>query len=102
MSELYDAEDRLDRLELIKTLHGNPAAKAAHREVVEQKREYEANLGRTLMTPGNTQAFSQREVDYQRGFWRGMLWAYTVFLANAGPQLNRLLEKELAERGDSE
>lgn len=98
MSELYDVEDRADRLELMKTLSGLPAAKAAHREIVELKREYEANLGKTLMQSGNTQPFSQREIDYQRGYWRGMLWAYTVLLANAGPKLDKLLEKELAER----
>ena len=98
MSDLFDFEDRADRLELMKTLAGLPAAKAAHREIVELKREYEANLGRTLMQAGNTAPFNQREIDYQRGYWRGMLWAFTVLLANAGPKLQKLLEKELAER----
>lgn len=99
MSDVYDVEDRADRLELIHRLGGTPAIRAAHREVVEQKREYEAELGRTLMnaiTPVN-----QREVDYKRGFWRGMLFAYTLFLQNSGPQLQKLLAKELEER-DSE
>lgn len=96
MSELYDIEDRADRLDLITRLGNSPQAKAAHREVVEQKREYEANLGHTLMSVDAP--VNQREIDYKRGFWRGMLFAYTLFLQNSGPQLAKLLEKELEGR----
>lgn len=91
---------REDRLELISRLQGNAAVEAARQEIIAMKREYEANLGRFLMGPDGT--VSQREIDYKRGYWRGMLWAFTVLPKNAGPQLNKLLEKELAERGDSE
>lgn len=95
MSELFDVEDRADRLELMQTLAGLPATKAAHREIVEMKREYEKNLGRTLMETG---VVDQREIDFKRGYWRGMLWGYTVLLANAGPKLQKLLEEELEQK----
>lgn len=99
MSEVYDVEDRADRLDLLTRLAGTPATKAAHREIVEQKREYERNLGHSLMSVDAL--VNQREIDFKRGFWRGMLFAYTLFLQNTGPQLQRLLEKELEGR-DSE
>ncbi len=103
MSEPYDVDDRADRLELISRLAEHAGVKAAHREIVELKREYEAALGKTLMTgPRDTPLVSQREIDYQRGFYRGLLWGYTVLLKNAGPQLEKLLKKELDERGDAE
>ena len=90
-------QSRADRLELIARLEGNAAVKAAREEIVALKREYEANLGKTLMTgPRTAPPVDQREIDYQRGFYRGLLWGYTVFLKNAGPTLDRLLSKELA------
>jgi hypothetical protein len=96
-------QSQADRLELISRLKGNVAVKAAHEEIVALKREYESNLGHTLMT-GTRLAppVDQREIDYQRGFYRGLLWAYTIFLDNAGPKLDRLLDKEMAIRAAEE
>lgn len=92
-------QSRADRLEQISRLKDNAATKAAMAEIVELKREYEANLGSTLMTGTRTAPpVNQREIDYQRGFYRGLLWGYTTFLHNAGPRLDKLLEKEMAER----
>lgn len=94
--------DRADRLELIARLKAHAGAIAAVEEIIELKKEYEAALGRTLMTGTRTAPpVEQREIDYQRGFYRGLLWGYTTLLENAGPKLNKLLEKELKER-DSE
>lgn len=95
--------ERADRLELISRLNSNAAVQAAYEEILELKREYEANLGHTLMSgPRTAPPVDQREIDYQRGFYRGLLWGYTVFLKNAGPKLDKLLEKEMSERSDSE
>lgn len=92
-------QSRADRLELITRLKGNAAAVAAREEIVALKREYEANLGHTLMA-GTRLAppVNQREIDYQRGFYRGLLWGYSIFLDNAGPKLDKLLAQEMAAR----
>lgn len=87
-------EDRLERLELIARLKDTAYAKAAHEEIKQLRREYEANLGRSLMA--STELVPQREIDYKRGFYRGMLWAFTVFLSDAAPKLDKL-ERELSE-----
>lgn len=96
-------QSRADRLELIARLKGNAAVTAAREEIVAMKREYETNLGHTLMT-GTRLAppVNQREIDYQRGFYRGLLWGYSIFLDNAGPKLDKLLEKEMAVRAADE
>jgi hypothetical protein len=92
--------DRADRLELITRLQGHAGTEAALAEIKQLRIEYEANLGRTLT---RTDApVDQREIDYKRGFFRGMAFAYAVLPRNAGPQLERLLQKELAERSDTE
>ena len=56
------------------------------------KREYQAELGRRLMSGA---PLNQREIDYQRGYFRGLLGAYAVLPKNAGPGLEKLLAKEL-------
>lgn len=90
---------RADRLEQISRLKGNAAIAAARAEVKEMKKQYQANLGRTLMTGTRTAPpVNQREIDYQRGFYRGLLWAFSVFIDNAGPTLDKLLDAEMAER----
>ena len=96
-------QSRADRLELISRLESNAAVRAAREEIYELKRAYEANLGRSLMTGPRTAApVDQREIDYQRGFYRGLIWGYTTFLTNAGPKLEKLLVKELAQRQAAE
>lgn len=92
-------QSRADRLELISKLAGIAAVDAALEEIREMKRTYEANLGRALLTGTRTSPpVNQREIDYQRGFYRGLLWGYAVLPKNAGPQLERLLEKEFGEK----
>ena len=93
--------DRADRLELIARLgvDRDYALRAALEEVVHMKREYEKNLGRTMLA--STNPIDQREIDRKQGFFRGLAFAYAVLPKNAGPQLERLLVKELEER-DSE
>lgn len=88
--------DRADRLELIARLQGHAGIAAALEEVRELKREYEKNLGRTMLA--STTPVDQREIDRKQGFFRGMSWALAVLPRNAGPQLEKLLEKELEER----
>lgn len=86
--------DRLERLELIARLKDTAYAKAAREEIKQLRREYEANLGRSLMM--SVDSVPQREIDYKRGFYRGMLWAFTALLDGAAPKLDKL-ELELSE-----
>lgn len=96
---MVETSDREDRLELISRLEGHAAVAAAIEEIAYLRERYEKNLGRTLIE--SSQEVSQREIDYKRGYFRGMLWAYTALIRTAGPELERLLVKEL-EEGDAE
>lgn len=88
--------DRSERLELL-TAHKNHAlVRAAREEIAHLRLEYEQNLGSHLMA--STEEVSQREIDFKRGYFRGMLWGYTALLETAGPRLQKLLERELNER----
>lgn len=87
---------RADRLETLARLHDTGVQRDAIEEITQLTREYEANLGRTLIKTG--QPVDQREIDYKRGYFRGMLFAWSTLLKNAGPKLDKLLEQELKER----
>lgn len=87
---------RTDRLDLITRLDGNPAIDAALEEIRDQRRTYEANLGRSLVR-GSAEV-NQREVDFKRGFWYGLEWAYTQFLRNANANLEKEIEKALKQK----
>jgi hypothetical protein len=87
------SEERTDRLELITRLKGHAGVPAALEELREQRRRYEANLGRELVR-GN-RLVDQREIDFKRGFWYGLEWAYSRFLDNAEAGLEKAIEEAL-------
>ena len=84
----------MDRLELLVQLKDGPHAKAAVAEITQLRREYEANLGRFLMK--STGPVSQEEIERKRGFYEGMLWAWTAFISDAAPKLDKL-ERAMSE-----
>lgn len=86
--------ERADRLEQLARLKSSAYASAALEEIKILRRQYEANLGRSLMkTRGPV---PQEEIDFKRGFYEGLLWGWTTFIENAEPKLAKL-EEALAE-----
>lgn len=69
---------------------------AAIEEIKSLKEGYYANFARSLSESGLP--VDQRDVDYKRGFWRGALWAYAVLPKKAHSDLNKEIERALAER----
>lgn len=90
--------DRQERLELISRLRENAAMEAAFEEVKAQRDVYFKNLALKAYQTGNV---DQRELDYKRGFFRGALWALKALPNKAKSDLERELERAMAEEGDS-
>lgn len=94
------ATSRTDRLDLITRLEGNAAVPAALEEIREQRAVYEAALGRSLIR-GNAQR-AELEIDFKRGFWYGLEYAYTLFLRNANANLEKEIERALKQKEGEE
>jgi hypothetical protein len=97
---VVSAISREDRLELITRLRAHAGIAAAIEEIKAQRDEYYQNLSRSLYS--STEPVSQREIDYKRGVWWGAMWAYTMFLKNAGTRLDKLVDERLAAEDGEE
>lgn len=91
---------RDEGLETLSRLIDHPIAKAGIEEVKYQERVYWENLGKAL-TARSAPPADQREIDFKRGFWYGLKWAFTAFPRNAQAELDKLFEQARAEDGDS-
>jgi hypothetical protein len=90
---------REENLELITRLKDHAGVQAAREEIRAQRDEYYSNLARSFYS--SKDPVDQREIDYKRGVWWGAMWAYTLFLQNAGTRLDRMVDERLAaEEGD--
>ena len=93
------ATSREERLELLTRLRAHAGVQAAKEEIAAQRDEYYQNLARSFYS--SKEPVSQREIDYKRGLWYGAMWAYTLFLENAGTRLEKITSERLAaEEGE--
>ena len=93
------ATSRQERLELILRLKDNAACDAAFEEIQSLRDVFFGNLARTAYQTGQ---LDQRDLDYKRGFFRGALWAMRALPQKAHLDLQREIEKAMAEEeGDS-
>jgi hypothetical protein len=86
---------REERLELLTRLKAHAGVQAAKEEIAAQRDEYYQNLARSFYS--SKEPVSQREIDYKRGLWYGAMWAYTLFLENAEPRLEKILAAKEGE-----
>lgn len=62
-----------DRAQALGKLEGNEGWELLRKELEERREAFEHTLGRRLLVGGlEADPVNQRQIDYQRGYWRGV------------------------------
>lgn len=88
-------ESEIELLEALHTIANHPKFELAKTAILELREAYFKNLAQGLALQAGP--VDQREIDYKRGFWKGVLWALNGLPRTRARDFEKFLEAALKE-----